>query len=127
MNFSRIKGIYFRYMYVLLKGPQQLSDLFYWPLIDILLWGLASVWLSSHSAEPNLPLMLITGLILWQIIWRGSIDVSISLLQEFWHRNLMNLFSTPLKISEWTLGVVLLCLCKLCLTVTVGALAVHFF
>lgn len=123
--FSRVKGIFFRYFYVLLKGPQQLSDLFYWPLIDILLWGLTSIWIASTDHNAKLPLILMTGLIFWQITWRGSVDVSVSLLQEFWHRNLINLFATPLRIAEWGLGVVLLCLCKLCITVTFGLFAVY--
>jgi ABC-2 type transport system permease protein len=125
LNFSRIKGIFFRYFYVLLKGPQQLSDLFYWPLIDILLWGLTSIWFATVDQSSDLPLMLMTGLIFWQITWRGSVDISVSLLQEFWHRNLINLFVTPLKLVEWSLGVILLCLCKLCVTVSFGVLLVY--
>lgn len=125
MNFSRIKGVFFRYFYTALKGPHQLSDLFYWPLIDILLWGLTSVWIQTQHTAHNLPLILMTGLIFWQIAWRGSVDISTSVLQELWHRNLVNLFSTPLKISEWAFGVIFLCLCKLVITVTFGALAVY--
>ena len=125
MSLKRISGVFFRYFYVLKKGPQQLSDLFYWPLIDILLWGLTSVWIQSHANAPDLPLLLLTGLIFWQITWRGSVDVSISLLQEFWHRNLVNLFSTPLKLGEWMLGIIFLCLCKLVITVGFGTLAVY--
>jgi ABC-2 type transport system permease protein len=66
-----------------------------------------------------------TALIFWQVTWRGSVDVSVSLLQEFWNRNLANLFSTPLKISEWALGVILFCFCKLLITVAFGALVVY--
>lgn len=124
---QRVKAIFLRYLYVLLKGPQQLSDLFYWPLIDILLWGLASVWMRAESHAPgNFPLLLMSGLIFWQIVWRGSVDVSVNLLQEFWHRNLMNLFSTPLRLTEWALGVILLCLGKFLITVSFGLLAVYF-
>lgn len=124
MNFSRIKGVFLRYFYNLKKGPNQLSDLFYWPLVDILLWGLTSIWIQKQSQVANLPLILMTGLIFWQIAWRGSIDISVNILQELWHRNLVNLFSTPLKISEWISGTILLCLCKLLITVSFGALIV---
>ncbi len=120
-----IRGVFLRYYYTVLKGPHQLSDLFYWPLVDILLWGLTSVWIQSHSAASNLPLVLMTGLIFWQIAWRGSVDISVSLLQEFWHRNLVNLFSTPLKISHWCFGVILLCLCKLVVALAFGAFMVY--
>lgn len=127
MNWSRIRGVYFRNLYNLTKGPVQLSDLFYWPLVDILLWGLTSVWIQKQNMEvPHLALILLTGLILWQIIMRGSMDVSMGVLQEFWHRNLVNLFSTPLKISEWIAGIVLLNLCKLLVTISFGSLLVYF-
>lgn len=125
MNYSRIRGVFLRYYYNLIKGPQQLSDLFYWPLVDILLWGLTSIWIQKQNPDANLPLLLMTGLIFWQIAWRGSNDVSVSLLHEFWHRNLVNLFSTPLKISEWCAGVLFLCLCKLVITIIFGVLAVY--
>lgn len=125
MNFSRIKGVFLRYFYNIIKGPMQLSDLFYWPLVDILLWGLTSLWIQKQNNAPNLPLILMTGLIFWQIAWRGSIDVSVNLLQEFWTRNLVNLFSTPLKISEWICGTILLSLCKLAVTIVFGTLMVY--
>lgn len=125
MSWQRIIGVFFRYFYVAKKGVHQLSDLFYWPLVDILIWGLTSFWIENQSHVNNLPLILMTGLIFWQIVWRGSVDISTNLLQEFWHRNLVNLFSTPLKISEWIAGMILLCFCKLIITVSFGALAVY--
>lgn len=126
MNLSRVQGVFLRYFYGLKKGVHQLADLFYWPLIDILLWGLTSIWIRNQGGNvANLPLILMTALIFWQIAWRGSIDISFNLLQEFWHRNLMNFFSTPLKISEWIAGILCLCLCKLVVTVAFGSLAVY--
>jgi ABC-2 type transport system permease protein len=125
MSWDRIWGVYLRYFYVARKGLHQLSDIFYWPFVDIILWGLTSVWVQSHSQIDNLPLILMTGLIFWQIAWRGSIDMSVSLLQEFWQRNLVNLFSTPLKITEWIAGILLLSLSKLLITITFGSLVVY--
>lgn len=126
MSWYRILGVFLRYFYVAKKGIHQLSDLFYWPLVDILIWGLTSYWIKSQSQIDALPLVLMTALIFWQITWRGSVDISVNLLQEFWHRNLVNLFSTPLKISEWIAGMLLLCLCKLFITIAFGALVVYF-
>ena len=125
MSWSRILGVFFRYYYVAKKGLHQLSDLFYWPLVDILIWGLTSFWIEKQTQVENVPLVLMTALIFWQVTWRGSIDISVSLLQEFWHRNLVNLFSTPLKLSEWIAGMILLCFCKLLITVSFGAIAVY--
>jgi ABC-2 type transport system permease protein len=125
MSLSRVKGVFLRYFYNAIKGLHHLSDLFYWPLVDILLWGLTSLWIQRSNVVANLPLVLMTALIFWQVAWRGSVDISVNLLHEFWHRNLVNLFSTPLKISEWAFGVLLLSLCKLLVTIAFGALVVY--
>ncbi len=125
INFSCVRGVFFRYWHSLFKGSHFIADLFYWPLVDILLWGLTSIWIQSQQQVANLPLILMTGLIFWQITWRGSVDVSVNLLQEFWNRNLVNLFSTPLRVSEWSIGIVLLCLCKLMITIGFGSIVVY--
>jgi len=118
MNFDRSIGIFYRYLYTMRKGLHHLSDLFYWPIVEILLWGLTSFWIQAQNFQvSNLPLILMTGLIFWQICWRGSVDISVCLLQEFWQRNLVNLFSTPLKVSEWIGGVLMLSSCKLLFTI----------
>ena len=125
MNSQVILGVFLRYFYVMKKGLHQLCDLLYWPLIDILLWGLTSVWIQKENHLSNFPLLIMTALIFWHIAWRGSTDISVSLLQEFWHRNLINLFSTPLKVSEWIAGMMLLCLCKLVVSITFGSVVVY--
>lgn len=125
MNIYRIFGVFLRYFYIARKGLHQLSDLFYWPFVDILLWGLTSVWIQSYHVAEELPLILLTGLVFWQIAWRGSIDISVSLLQEFWQRNLVNLFSSPLKLSEWITGMLLLSCVKLLITIGFGTLMVY--
>jgi ABC-2 type transport system permease protein len=74
---------------------------------------------------PRLPLILMTALVFWQIAWRGALAISFHLLQEFWHRNLMNLFSTPLKISEWVCGTLLVGVCKLTISIAFASLAIY--
>lgn len=125
MNLKRIQGVFFRYFYDFYKGFHFMTDLFYWPFVDILLWGMTTFWIEQLNHEPLIPIIIMTALILWQITRRGSIDVSVSLLVEFWNRNLVNLFSTPLTIYEWIIGVLLLSLCKLTITIGFGALIVY--
>lgn len=124
MSIKRIQGVFFRYFYTL-KDISQLADVFYWPLVDILLWGLTSIWIQKQTEVANLPLILMTGLIFWQITWRGAFGVAYHLLQEFWQRNLVNFFSTPLRISEWMCGVLLLGLFKLMISVSFGSFIVY--
>ncbi len=124
MSFRRSWGVFLRYFYVSTK-LDQIADLFYWPAIDIFLWGMTTIWLDTHKeVSSNLALTVLTALIFWQIIWRGNYEVAVNLLQEFWSRNLSNLFSTPLKLGEWILGVILLCIFKITISFSFGALLV---
>ncbi|MGR3973461.1 MAG: ABC transporter permease [Candidatus Rhabdochlamydia sp.] len=121
----RCWGIFLHYFYLFAK-LEQIADLFYWPAIDIILWGLTTVWIGQKSGQPsNIALIVMTGLVFWQIVWRGNYEISINLLQEFWNRNLVNLFSTPLKLIEWMIGVLMLSTMKILVTIGFGAVLVH--
>lgn len=124
MSFGRIWAIFLRYFYFFAKFDN-LSEVFYWPTIDIFLWGMTSVWIqSAQSAIPDVALMILTGLVFWQVLWRGNYEISINILQEFWNRNLVNLFSTPLKVGEWMMATMLVGFCKILITIAFSSLLV---
>lgn len=126
MKWGRIWAVFLRYNYTFWRFDS-LCDLFYWPALDIFLWGMTSVWIQkTQSSLPGLALAILTGLVFWQLIWRGSYEVTMSLLHEFWNRNLVNLFSTPLKLSEWVVSVMLVGLFKIFLNLVFGAVLVYF-
>lgn len=126
MNIRRSWAVFLRYFYVFSKFDQ-LADLFYWPTIDIFLWGMTSVWLQTHEGEAaNVSLVILSGLIFWQIVWRSNYEVGVNLLYEFWNRNLVNMFSTPLRLRDWIGGIMLVSLFKIALSLSFGALLVFF-
>ena len=122
--FRRICAVFLRYFYTIM-GLHQVAELFFWPLVDILLWGLTTIWLQQQQHAPNLALIILTALIFWQIVNRATYDISVNLLQEFWNRNLINLFSTPLTVMEWSIGSILLCLCKIAISLSFGAVMIY--
>lgn len=125
ISIKRCWAVFLRYFY-LFTELDQITDLLYWPIIDVALWGLTAAWLQqSQQHVSNLTLAILTGLIFWQIVWRGNYEISVNLLQEFWNRNLVNLFSTPLKLIEWVIGVLLLCFFKIIIMLVFGALMVY--
>lgn len=124
MSLKRAWGVFLRYFFIVTR-LDQIADLFYWPIIDIFLWGMTSVWMQKQEeGVPALALFVLTGLIFWQIVWRANYEVGVNLLQEFWNRNLVNLFSTPLKLREWILGATFLCFFKILVSLAFGALIV---
>jgi ABC-2 type transport system permease protein len=124
MNWYRIWAVFLRYFYFFAK-LDHLADLFFWPTLDIFLWGMTSVWIQKHDASmPSIAIAILTGLVFWQIIWRTNYEVSVNLLQEFWNRNMVNLFSTPLKLAEWISALMLVGVFKILITICFGGLIV---
>jgi len=103
----RVWGIFLRYFYLFFRF-EQMADLFFWPTIDIALMGMTFIWIQNSEREfSQLALVMLSGLAYWLIVWRSNYEVGVNLLQEFWNRNLVNLFSTPLRLRDWIGGVLL--------------------
>lgn len=124
MSIHRIFGVILRYFYFFAR-LDHMADLFFWPCLDLFLWGITSIWIQSHDPSmPTLALSILAGLVFWQLIWRSNYEISVNLLQEFWNRNLMNLFSTPLKLSEWVCALMCISVGKIIVSLLFGALIV---
>ena len=91
-----------RYTYNLRHSLDRLSDMFYWPLLDLLIWGVTGLYLARLMSNSNSYLFLIlNGLIFWIIVWRAQYEINTNLLSELWDKNLVNIFISPLTIYEW--------------------------
>ncbi|NGX48172.1 MAG: hypothetical protein K1000chlam3_01562 [Chlamydiae bacterium] len=124
MSIKRIWAVFLRYFYYFAKF-ENLAEVFFWPTIDIFLWGMTSIWIQSIETQiPDIALMILTGLVFWQVLWRGNYEIGINILQEFWNRNLVNLFSTPLKLAEWMSATMLVAFVKILITLSFSSLLV---
>ncbi|MEK9178694.1 MAG: ABC transporter permease [Patescibacteria group bacterium] len=97
-----------RYFYTLVHNYDRLSDSIYWPLMDLLIWGLTGLYFAglSENSEQTIAVLL-TGIIFWIVTWRSQYEITVNLLSEMWDRNLVNIFTSPLKLSEWITAVML--------------------
>lgn len=123
MSLSRILAIVMRHMYSFRRNLDRLSDSVYWPVMDLLVWGLTTVWLQTTAGGSHLLLIMLTAIVFWQIVWRSNYEISVNLLEESWCRNVVNLFSTPLTVCEWVSGVMLVGLIKVFIAILVGVAA----
>ena len=48
--------------------------------------------------------VLLAAVMLWDVLFRGQLGVSLSFLEELWSRNLGHLFVSPLRPYEWVLS-----------------------
>lgn len=123
-SFSRAWTVVLRYFYSNRRTASTFFDYLYWPVIDILLFGYIGLSLSQQSMNGNLVANLLTGMVLWQVAFRTNLEVSKNLLLELWDKNLINFFATPLRLSEWLAGLMMLGPIAILFTVPYGALIV---
>jgi len=125
MKFRRIFGITLRYLYLFKHNLDKSTDLFYWSSIDLILWGITTLFIQSlNPAFANVVLSIVSGLIFWQVTWRGQFEITVNILEELWNKNMINIFATPLKFSEWVASFLFLGLGKLFVTFSfISALA----
>jgi len=127
MNWNRIFGIIVRYWYSWRHNLDRLTDSFYWPAMDLLLWGLTSLYIKNTSTDfPQIVLVLISGLIFWMVIWKSQYEITTNLLQEIWDKNLVNIFAAPLTIAEWVGAVMIMGVIKVVITISFASLLAFF-
>ena len=127
INWQRVWGIILRHLYNFRHAYDRITDAFYWPSLDILIWGLTISALQTAGNTKLLQItMILTGVILWYVIWRGQYEITVSILEELWSENLVNLFVAPISLVEWVIGLLGLGFIKLFITVAFTALVAWF-
>lgn len=126
MKLYRVWAVMVRHLYNFRHSWDKISDSFYWPAMDIFLWGLTSQYLLTEGNLPNIALLLLSGLVYWQIVWRSQHEITTNLLEEMWSRNMVNFFASPLTLGEWIVGVVFLGIAKMVVSVGFASLLVVF-
>jgi len=79
-----------------------------WVAIDIILWGFISRYLDSLTAGGiNFIATLLGAVLFWDFFTRVMQGVTMAFFEDVWSRNFINVFATPLLISEYLSGLVL--------------------
>lgn len=104
LAWHRIYGSIFRYWLYLTHNIERAVDMFYWPIMDLLLWGLASQYFMHSQGVNQLVFSVVTCLLLWMIINRTQYEIGINLLAEMWEGNLANIFVSPITFIEWIIA-----------------------
>jgi ABC-2 type transport system permease protein len=97
----RILAIALRQWLTLRRSMPRLFDVFYWPVLEVTLWGLVTQYLLTQAGASFAPSLLIGGMILWTLLHQSSEGLAVSFLEESWSQNLPNLFASPLQPLEY--------------------------
>ena len=107
MNLRRIAAIVLRQYYLMRTSPTRLVPLFAWAAIDIVLWGFIARYLNGVTeGGPNFTFTLLGAVLLWDFFTRVMHGITTAFLEDVWSRNLLNVFATPLRVSEYVTGLV---------------------
>jgi len=127
MKFHRIFAIIYRHLCLLPKSIDRLTDLFFWPLLEVLTLGLTTIWLSKNSAQhTEILASVLSGVLLWRVVWQSNYEIGVNILEETWNKNLTNLLATPLTKIEWLTANLIVGIIKLILVLGVLSLGSHF-
>jgi ABC-2 type transport system permease protein len=102
MKIHRVNALIVRHMYLYRRSLARVMEIFYWPFLDLVIWGFITMYLIQFKGElPGAVTWFLGALILWDVLFRAQQGITISFLEEIWARNLLNLFASPLKPSEF--------------------------
>lgn len=102
-SWTRIYAILIRHVYIMRGSWARLAENIYWPTIQMILWGFISRYMAF--GKPGMGMVafgtLLGAVLLWDLLFRTQIGVTMAYLEEVWARNLGHLFVSPLRPWEW--------------------------
>src|SRR6202012_3990264 len=102
---ARVWAMLLRYLYLMRSSWPRTLELLYWPTLQMLIWGFMSQFLYQNSSYVARAFgVFLAAVMLWDLLFRAQLGLSISFLEEMWSRNLGNLFVTPLRAYEWVVS-----------------------
>lgn len=114
MKWHRINALFIRHLYLYQRSFPRIMDIIYWPVMELLVWGFLSVYIEKINLGGfNIITVLLGAVIFWDFLNQSQKSVSIAFLEEIWEKNLLNIFVTPLRISEFFASTLLIGLVRL--------------
>jgi len=74
-------------------------EIFFWPVMNLLVWGFVTSYL-KELALPKTVLFLLGSVILWDILYRSQQGITLAITEEFWVKNIINIFISPISMAE---------------------------
>ena len=122
MNLGHIRALVLRYTFLYTRSVPRVAEMFFWPVMDLLVWGFLTVYLQQLGHQvPAMITFLLGSMIFWDILYRAQQAVTISFLEDIWARNLLNIFVSPIRVSEFIAATYVVGFVKILITVAILA------
>ncbi|MDX9741088.1 MAG: ABC transporter permease [Gammaproteobacteria bacterium] len=119
---GRIYAMLLRYVYLMRSSWPRVLEMVYWPTMQMILWAFTNQFLAEHSEwVAQAAGIFIGAILLWDVLFRSQLGVSVVFFEEMYSRNLGHLFVSPLR--PWELVAALLSISLLRTLIGVGTAA----
>jgi ABC-2 type transport system permease protein len=97
----RIGAMMRRHLYLLRSSWPRVLELAYWPTVQMILWGFITKFLVGHTDLLSQTAgLFLSAVLLWDVLFRSQLSVSLLFMEEMWSRHLGHLFVSPLRPHE---------------------------
>jgi len=104
-SLRRIRALIRRHAYLLLKSWPRIVSMAYYPTVTMVLWAFLTLYLApTNRFLADAPGFFLGAVLLWDVLFRGQLGVSLTFIEEMYSRNLANLFVSPLRFGEFIAG-----------------------
>jgi len=109
----RVGAFILRHLYLIRSSWPRIIEMIYWPTVQMILWAFITLFLATRSDWVAQGAgVFISAVLLWDVLFRGQLGVSLTFMEETWSRNLGYLFSTPLRPQELIAGLLFISLVR---------------
>lgn len=123
ISFRRIGAMALRYLYLLRTSGPRILELFYWPTVQLILWGfITQFFITNSSWVAQASGVLLAAVLLWDVMFRGQLGVSLAFTEEMYSRNLGHLFVSPLRPQELVIALLVISLVRTLIGISAAAL-----
>jgi ABC-2 type transport system permease protein len=107
MKWRPIAAITLRQLYLMRSSPTRVLPMVAWVAIEIVVWGFMSRYLNSVTDNgTNFISTLLGAVLFWDLFTRIMQGVTMAFFEDVWSRNFVNVFASPLLISEYLAGLI---------------------
>jgi ABC-2 type transport system permease protein len=107
MRAARIGAVALRQWYLIRGSTSRIVPLFAWVVVDVILWGFITRFLNSFpSTRYDFVPAVLGAVLLWDFLTRVMQGVTMAFFEDVWARNFLNVFASPIRISEYVSGLV---------------------
>ena len=104
-SLRRVRAVLRRHAYLIIRSWTRIVSMMYYPTVTMVVWAFVTLYLApTNNFLRDAPGFFICAVLLWDVLFRGQLGVSLTFIEELYARNLGNLFVSPLTLPEYIAG-----------------------